>query len=80
MTLKDSIFFLVIDLYFLIPSDTAKIPTGIPTNEANAEIETQPLTAEIKIRKCLKTFFEKMRKYFLCFSPIESLCFISPKR
>ena len=25
--------------------------TGTPTNEANAEIETQPLTAVIKIKK-----------------------------
>ena len=27
------------------------IPTGTPSNEANAEIETQPLLAEIKTRK-----------------------------
>ena len=50
------------DLQFLIHaviaqifSPTAKlaIPTGIPANEANTEIETQPLMAEIKTRKCL---------------------------
>ena len=53
-------FFLIIDLYFLIPAVIAQIfnpnaelviSIGIPTNEVNAEIETQPLTAEIKIRK-----------------------------
>ena len=34
--------FLIIDLYFLILFNTAElvIPTGTPTNEANAEIET----------------------------------------
>ena len=29
-----------------------EMPTGTPTNEANAEIEKQPLTAETKTRKC----------------------------
>ena len=50
------LFFLVIDLYFLIPAvipqiiiPTAKlsIPTLTPTDEAKAEVETQPLTAKI---------------------------------
>ena len=54
------LFFFVIDLYFLIPVVTAQIfiptvelaiPTGTTANEANAEIETQPLTAEIITRK-----------------------------
>ena len=27
------------------------IPTGIPPNEANAEIETQPVRAKVKISK-----------------------------
>ena len=31
-----------------------EIPTGTPTNEANAKIETQPLTAETKKIKCSK--------------------------
>ena len=53
-------FFLIIDLYFLILvviaqifNHTAEIvsPKGIPSNKANAEIETQPLTAEGKISK-----------------------------
>ena len=44
-------FFLIIDLYFLIPAEIAQIfnptaelviPTGTRTKEANAEIETQP--------------------------------------
>ena len=51
-----SLYFLIIDLYLLLPSVIAQIfnptaelviPTGTPTNDANAEIETQPLTAEM---------------------------------
>ena len=47
------LFYLIIDLNFLVPSVIAQtfnpyvepaIPTGTPTNEANAETETQPLT------------------------------------
>ena len=47
------LFYLIIDLYFLVPSVIAQtfnpyvepaISTGTPTNEANAETETQPLT------------------------------------
>ena len=54
-----SLAFFITDLCFLIPAVIAKfcnstaelaIPTGTPTNEANAEIETQPLTAEKKTR------------------------------
>ena len=52
------IFFLIIDLYFLItavivqifiPTVEFVIPTGTQTNEANAEIQTQPVTVETKI-------------------------------
>ena len=51
---------MIIDLYFLIPAVITQIfivaaelviPAGIPTNEANAEIETQPVTAEMKRRE-----------------------------
>ena len=54
-------FFLIIDLYFLIPAAITQIfivatelaiPTGIPTIEANAETETPPVTVEAKISKC----------------------------
>ena len=54
-------FFLIVDLYFLIAAmivpvfiPTAKlvIPTGIQTNEANAEIETQPVTVKTTISQC----------------------------
>ena len=54
-------FFLIIDLYSLLPAVTAKIfnpipelviPIVIPTKEAKAEIEIHPVTAEAKIRKC----------------------------
>ena len=56
-------FFLMIDLYILIsaisvqifiPTAELVIPTGTPTNEKNAEIETHPLTAAKNARKCLK--------------------------
>ena len=55
-------FSLTVDLYRLIPAmitqifdPTAEcaIPTETLTNEANAEIETHPLTANTKTRKCL---------------------------
>ena len=36
------------------PNAELVMPTGIPTDEANAEIKTQPLTAEMKTRKCSK--------------------------
>ena len=36
------------------PTAELAIPTGTPTNEANAEIETQPLTAETKNKKMFK--------------------------
>ena len=46
---------------FLIPAVTAQIfiltaefviPTGTQTNEANSDIETQPVTVEAKISMC----------------------------
>ena len=54
------IFFLIIDLYFLIPAVITQIfnpiaelviPTGISAKEAKAEMEMHPVTAEIKISK-----------------------------
>ena len=57
------LLFLIINLDFLIPAFIVQIfnPTaelaviiGTPTNKTNAEIETQPLTAETKARKCSK--------------------------
>ena len=53
-------FFLIIDLYFLIPAVIAEIfnpitelliPIGIPTKEAKEEMETNPIIVEAKIRK-----------------------------
>ena len=53
-------FFLISDLYFLIPAAIAQIfnpiaelviPTGIPSKEAKAEIEIHPVMVEAKIRK-----------------------------
>ena len=53
------LFFLITDLYFLIPAVIVQIfisaaelavSTGTLTNEANAEIETQPLIAETKTK------------------------------
>ena len=54
-------FFLIIDLYFSIPTVIAQIfnpitelviPIGIPSKEAKTEIEIYPVTAEAKIRRC----------------------------
>ena len=55
------VFFLIIDLYFLIPAVVPQIfnpiaqlvvSIGIPNKDAKAEMETHPVTAEIKISKC----------------------------
>ena len=54
-------FFLITNLYLLIPAATAqicnpmaelKISLRIPTKEVKAEIEIHPVIAEAKIRKC----------------------------
>ena len=54
-------FFLIIELYFLIPPVIAKnfdpieelvIPIGTPSKEAKAEIEKHQVIVEVKIRKC----------------------------
>ena len=55
-------FFLIIDLYFLIFAVVTEIfifiaelaiPTGMPTKEGTAEIETHPVVnVEAKISKC----------------------------
>ena len=54
-------FFLIIDLYFLIPAAIAEhfnpaaelvIPIEIPRKEAKAEIEIHAVIVEVKIRKC----------------------------
>ena len=77
-------FSLIIDLYLLIPAVIAQIynptaelaiPSATPTKEVNAQIKTQPLTAETKTRK----FNLKPYRYF-CFLFINSLCFTSSKR
>ena len=58
-----SLFFIIIDLYFLIPEFIAeifnpiaeyqiRIPIRIPNKEAKAEIEIHPVIVEAKIRKC----------------------------
>ena len=52
---------LIIDLNILIPAVIAQIfypiaelliPEGIPNKQTKSEIETYPVTAEAKIRKC----------------------------
>ena len=59
-------FFFIIDLQFLItaviikiiiPTAELVIPTGIAAKGTNAEIETQLVTAEAKIRKCSTCIF-----------------------
>ena len=56
-TVLSCFFFLIIDLYFLILAVITQvinsfaelvIPTGIPTKEENAEMETYPETVETK--------------------------------
>ena len=55
------LFFLNIELYFLIPAVITQnfnpiaeliIPIGISTEEAKATLETHTVTVEINIRKC----------------------------
>ena len=55
------LFFLVINLYFLVPAFLVQVVSrtgelamsiGIPTNEAKTEIETHPVIAETKISDC----------------------------
>ena len=78
-------FFLIFDPYFLFttviiqmfnPTAELVIPTGIATNEVNAEVETQPVIVQSKISKTSKF---KYPHVFLCFSLITSLCCISSK-
>ena len=54
-------FLLTVDLVFLIPAVITQItiisaelatPTGIPIKDAKVEIETHPVTAEVKTSKC----------------------------
>ena len=54
-------FFIIIDLYCLIaavitqmfnPTVELVIPTGIPTKEAKAEMETHPVIVNIEISEC----------------------------
>ena len=76
-TILSFFFFLIIDLNFLIPAVIAQgfnpiaelvFPIGISSKEAKTEIETYPVTAEAKIRKCSIWF--RVVQTFLCFSPI----------
>ena len=55
-------FSYIINLHFLIPTVIAQMfipaaelvrPTEMATTEANAEIETQPVSVEAKISNCL---------------------------
>ena len=66
-------FFLIIYLYFLIPAINDQtftaarklvIPQEIPTKEVKAEIETEAVTAEAKLSKCLVQF--EYLETFLC--------------
>ena len=55
------LFFLIIDLRFLIPAVIAQIfnpiaelviPIGTPSKEAKVEIEIHPVIVEVKIMEC----------------------------
>ena len=59
-------FFYTIDLFFLIPAVIKQIfiPTaGTQTSEANLETETEPVTVETRINKCLTQFNTYMSFY-----------------
>ena len=80
-----SFFFLITDYYFLITSAIAQnfnptaelvIPIGIASNKANAEIETEPISAEPKI--CVQHDWNAYMS-LTSISFIKSLCFTSSK-
>ena len=79
----------MIHLYFLIPAANMQIfnptpelvmPSGTPANEAKAETETPPMTAETN-KKINKKMFQVILSptHISCFSLIKSLCFIFSK-
>ena len=51
------------------------ISIGIPTKKAKAEMETQPLIIEVKIRKCSIKF--RAAQTLLCFLLINSFRFFT---
>ena len=68
-------FFLIIDLYFLIPAVIAQIfnsiaelviPTGIRSNEAKTEIEIHAVIVEGKIRTCSMGFIKSNDHQHTC--------------
>ena len=73
------LFFLITDLYFLIPTVITQIfnpivqlvvPIGIPTKEAKIEMETHPVIVEIAVSEC--SIYLKTLQTFLCFLFINS--------
>ena len=52
----------LISQFFIVTAELT-IPTGTPTNEENAETETQPLTGKLKTRKCSKQF-KSLRTFY----------------
>ena len=74
-------FFLIINLYSLIPAVIAQIFNpiaelviliGIPRKDANKKLEIHALNVEAKIRKCSVWF--RVVQTFLCFLLINSFC------
>ena len=47
-----------------VPTVELVIPTGTQTNEANAKIETEPVTVETKISQCSVQFKSNLRVHF----------------
>ena len=81
------LFFLIIDLYFLIPAVIAQIfnligqlttPLGTPNKEANTEIEIHPVIVEVKIRECSTKF--RVDQNFLSILLINSFRSISSRK
>ena len=69
------VFFLMINIYFLIPAAISQIfnltselaiPTGTPTNEVKSEIDIHPLIAETK-QKMIRVI-QSPRHFFMIFT------------
>ena len=79
-------FFLIINLYYLIPAVIAQIfnpiaelviPIGMPTKEAKAEIEIYPVIVEAKIRKLFNIIQSSTNLFVLFACQFISIYFFS---
>ena len=79
---RASLFFLIFDLYFLIPAAIAQIYNpiaehviliGIPIKEEKTKFEIHTVVIEAKIGKC--SIYFRVAQTFLCFLLINSIHF-----